>query len=257
MRFNSIAAVLNTALLAGGLMSQAHAEFTLNAGAKLTHESNVNGSPTSTNRDSDTYGTLSASAVYYTALDAAQTSYFIGQVGALSATYNKFDNLDNTMLVGSAGLYQQLSSTWSGLVTGRGFTRNTKQSARDSDGFGVTLEIKNQLSPTLWIKGIADYEDSEANLNAYSYTGKTLGVNLGYLPMQSTFVNFGYSHTKRDFDTAASFNTTAQTLYADVTQRLAKNWYLNGGYAYQKNDSNIAGTDYNNHIVSLGVNFSY
>ena len=91
----------------------------------------------------------------------------------------------------------------------------------------------------------------------YSYTGKTLGLNLGYLPMQSTFVNFGYSHAKRDFDTAVSFNTTAQTLYADVTQRLAKNWYLNGGYAYQKNDSNIAGTDYNNHIVSLGVNFSY
>lgn len=257
MRLKSIPAVLGTALLAGGLMSHAHAEFTLNAGAKLTHESNVNGSPTSTNRGSDTYGTLSASAVYYTALDAAQTSYFIGQVGALSSTYKKFDNLDNTMLVASAGLYQQLSPTWSGLFTGRGFTRNTKQNARDSDGFGATLEIKNQLSSTLWIKGIADYENSEANLNAFSYTGKTLGLNLGYLPMQNTFVNVGYSHAKRDFDTPASFNTTAKTLYADVTQRLAKNWYLNGGYAYQRNDSNIAGTDYNNHIVSLGVNFSY
>lgn len=257
MRFIPIPAVLSTALLAGGLMSHAHAEFTLNAGAKLTHESNINGSPTSTNRESDTYGTLSASAVYYTALDPAQTSYFIGQVGALSSIYNKFDSLDNTLLVASAGLYQQLSPAWSGQVTGRGFTRNTKQNARDSDGFGATLEIKNQLSPTLWIKGIADYEDSEADLNAYSYKGKTLGLNLGYLPMQSTFVNFGYSHVKRDFDTATSFNTTAKTVYADVTQQLAKNWYLNGGYAFQKNDSNIAGTDYNNHIVSLGVNFSY
>lgn len=257
MRFNSIPAVLGTALLAGGLVSQAHAEFTLNAGAKLTHESNVNGSPTDTNRDSDTYGTLSASVVYYTALDAAKSRYFIGQVGALTSIYNKYDNLDNTLLVASAGLYQQLSPTWSGLVTGRGFTRNTKQNARDSDGFGATLEVKNQLTPTLWIKGVADYENSDANLNAFSYTGKTLGVSLGYLPMQSTFVNVGYSHAKRDFDTATSFKTTAKTLYADVTQQLAKNWYLNGGYAYQRNDSNIAGTDYNNHIVSLGVNFSY
>lgn len=257
MRFNSIPAVLGTALLAGGLMSHAHAEFTLNAGTKLTHESNVNGSPTSTNRDSDTYGTLSASAVYYTALDAAKSRYFIGQVGALTSIYNKYDSLDNTLLVASAGLYQQLSPTWSGLFTGRGFTRNTKQNARDSDGFGATLEVKNQLTPTLWIKGVADYENSDANLNAFSYTGKTLGVSLGYLPLQNTFVNLGYSHAKRDFDTAASFNTTAKTLYADVTQRIAKNWYLNGGYAYQRNDSNIAGTDYNNHIVSLGVNFSY
>ena len=260
MKFNLLPAVVSVAVLAGGLVGPAQADVTLNAGAKLSYDNNVNGSPdtpTKAYQLSDNYLTVNASAVYFTPLDVAQTGYFIGQLGALSSTYNKFDNLDNTMLVASAGLYKQLSSAWSGQVTGRGFTRNTKQSERDANGLGATLEIKNQLNQTVWVKGIADYEDSKANLSAYSYTGETYGVNLGYLPLKDTFVNLGYSHATRDYKTTSPFKTTAQTLFADVTQRMAKNWYLNGGYAYQDNDSNFAGTAYTNHIVSLGVNFSY
>lgn len=259
MRFN----LLPTVVMAGALAALAgpgQAEVTFNAGARLFHDNNVNGSPdspTKANQRSDNYLTLSASAVYFTPLDAAQTRYFIGQVGATSSTYNKFDNLDSSMLVASAGLWQQLSPTWSGQVTGRGFTRDTRQNDRDSDGYGATLELKNQLSPTVWVKGVADYEDSTANLSAFSYTGKTYGVNLGYLPLKDTFINLGYSHAKRDFESALSFVSKSKTLFAEVTQRLAKNWYLNGGYAYGDNDSNIAGTAYTNHLVSLGVNFSY
>ena len=245
-------------LLAGAFISAgAQAEVTLNAGLKLAHETNINGSPVKSTEGSDTYTTLNASAVYYTPLDSAQTTYFIGQVGAFSSTYNKFDNLDNTALIASAGLYKQLSSNWSGQITGRGFNRDTKQSDRDSTGWGTTLEIKNQLTPTVWIKGVADYEDSSANRNFFSYTGQALGLSLGYLPLQNTFVSLGYSHGKRDFDTASTFKTTTRTSFLDVSQRLAKNWYLNGAYAYQDNTSNIAGTAYKNQVLSVAINFSY
>lgn len=242
------------------MAAPAQADVTLNAGAKLTHEINVNGSPDTpikANQKSDNYLTMSASAMYYTPLDVSKTGYFIAQIGALSSAYGKFDNLDNTMLAASAGLYRQLSPSWSGQITGRGFTRDTKQSERDANGFGATLEIKDQLSQRLWIKAIADYEHSTANLDAFSYAGKTYGVSLGCVPLQNTFLNFGYSHASRDFETASAFKTTTQTLFVDVTQRLANNWYLNGGYAYQNNKSNIAGTGYTNHIVSLGLNYSY
>lgn len=266
MRFNlrsTHPSVLNAAVLAGvlvALVNPAHAELTFNAGSKLSYDNNVNGSPdtpTKANQLSDNYLTLSTSAVYYTPLDAAQTRYFIGQVGAFSSTYNKFNNLDSTMLVASAGLWQQLSPTWTGQVTGRGFSRNTKQTDRDSNGLGGTLEIKKQLSETLWVKGVADYEDSKANLSSYSYTGKTYGVNLGYLPRKETFVNLGYSQAARDFKSTAPFRTSTQTLFADVSQQLAKNWYLNVGYAYGRNDSNVDGTAYTNHTLSAGLSFSY
>jgi hypothetical protein len=262
MRFNllpTLPAVVMAGVLAA-LAGPAQAEVTFNAGARLSHDNNVNGSPdtpTKANQRSDNYYTLSASAVYYTPLDAAQTRYFIGQIGALSSTYNTFGNLDNSALMASVGFYQQLSSTWSGQVTGRGFSRETQQDARNSDGLGATLEIKNQLSQTVWIKGIADYEDSKANLGSFSYTGETYGLNLGYLPVKDTFISFGISQARREFKSAAPFVSTSQTLFAEVTQRLAKNWYLNGGYARQKNDSNFAGTAYTNNIVSVGLNFSY
>lgn len=262
MRFNRLPtfpAVIMAGALAA-LAGPAQADVTFNAGARLSHDNNVNGSPdtpSKANQRSDNYLTLSASAVYFTPLDAAQTSYFIGQIGALSSVYNRFNNLDSSMLVASAGLYQQLSATWSGQVTGRGFTRETRQSERDSNGYGGTLEIKNQLSQTVWVKGVADYEDNQANLGSFSYTGETYGVNLGYLPLKDTFINLGYSHATRDYKSASPFVSKSQTLFAEVTQRMAKNWYLNGGYAYGRNDSNVAGTAYTNHIVSVGLNFSY
>lgn len=262
MRFNRLP-TLPAVIMAGALAAlagPAQADVTFNAGARLSHDNNVNGSPdtpSKANQRSDNYLTLSASAVYFTPLDAAQTSYFIGQIGALSSVYNRFNNLDSSMLVASAGLYQQLSATWSGQVTGRGFTRETRQSERDSNGYGGTLEIKNQLSQTVWVKGVADYEDNQANLGSFSYTGETYGVNLGYLPLKDTFINLGYSHATRDYKSASPFVSKSQTLFAEVTQRMAKNWYLNGGYAYGRNDSNVAGTAYTNHIVSVGLNFSY
>lgn len=261
-RLNPNSAIASTALLIGGLAlaGTAQADGTLNASAKMSFESNVNGSPdtpTTANQLSDSYRVLSASGVYFTPLDAEKTSYFIGQVGANSSTYSKYSSLDNSSLMASAGLYQQLSSTWSGTMTGRGFTRTTRQDARNSNGGGVTLEIKNQLGESVWVKGIADYEKSMANLESYSNTGRTYGVNLGYMPVKNTFLNLGYSHAMRNFKTDTPFDTTTQTLFADVTLQLAKNWYLYGGYARQKNDSNVAGTAYTNNIASLGLSFSY
>lgn len=262
MRY-SLDAAIPTLLLAGvlaALTGPVHAEVSLNAGVRLSHDNNVNGSPdrpSKANQLSDSFLSLSASAAYFKPLDAAQANYFIGQVGVQTSSYDKFNNLNSSMLAGSAGFYRQLSPTWSGQVMGRAFRRDTRQHERDSSGVGASLEIKKQLDPTLWIKGLADYEDNKANLDSFSYTGATYGVNLGYLPRPDTFVNLGYSHSGRDFKSVVTFTTTTQTLFVEVTERMSKNWYLSGGYAYMKNDSNFAGTAYTNQVLSLGVNFSY
>lgn len=252
------------ALLAAGVLvtlpPPVLAEVSLNAGLRYSQDNNVNGSPdtpSKANQRSDTAQNLNASVVYYTPLDEARTRYFIGQIGAVNSSYNTYNNLDSSMLIASGGLYQQLAPTWSGQFMARGFSRKTKQTARDSGGFGGTLEIKKQFTPTLWIKGMADYESNRANLSAYRYTGNTWGLNLGYMPLENTFLTVGFSHNSRDFKTAAPFRTSTQTLFAEFSQRLTKNWYLNGGYAAMKNDSNYAGTAYTNHVLSLGVSCSY
>ncbi|MHB1677120.1 MAG: hypothetical protein ACYCSS_06250 [Sulfuriferula sp.] len=245
-------------LLAGAWISSgANADVTLNAGLGSTYESNVNGAPASTAQGSDTYTTLNASAVYYTPLDTAQTTYFIGQVGALTNKYNTYSNLDNTEAVASVGLYKQLSSNWSGELSGRGFDLHVQQNGLDATGAGTTLELKNQITSTVWLQGIADYEDSRADFSSFGYIGKTLGLSMGYLPLQHTFVSLGYNHITRNFDTTVAFNTITQAYFINAVQQLAKNWYLNGTYAYQDNNSNLAGTAYKDQILSLAINFSY
>lgn len=259
MRFNLLTAMLMAGIFSA-LATQAQAEVNLNAGVRLSQDDNVNGTPDApptVNKRSATYTSLNASAVYFTPINDVQTRYFIGQVGAMSTSYNAYSNLNGSALVASAGLYQKLSETWSGQIMGRGFSRYTKQTTRDSSGYGGTFELKKQLTKTVWVKGVLDYENSSANLRAYSNTGNTWGLSLGYLPLEDTFVNLGYSHSSHDFKTATPFSSTSQTLFIEASQRLSKNWYLNGGYASMKNDSNIAGTAYTNHVLSIGLSCSY
>lgn len=249
---------ISTAILCFTASPNAYAEFTLNANLKQIYERNVNGAPDTSkhNQLGDTYTNLSASSVYYTTLGEGNSTYFIGQVGAQASYYHRYSNLHNSMVNASVGLYKQFSSAWSGQFTGRGYTRETRQKERDANGWGATFELKNQLTPTLWVKGVADYEDSDANASYFSYTAQTLGLSLGYLPWQNTFINVGFSEVKRDFNTVTAFHTTTQTLFTEASQKLSKNWYLTGSYAYQDNESNIANTGYTNQIISLGVAFS-
>lgn len=249
-----------TAIAALAVAGSVHAEVTFNAGARLSHDTNVNGSPDSPSKASqrsDTYLTTSASMVYFTALNKAETNYFVGQVGVQASRYNKFRNLDNSGLLGSLGLYRQFSPAWSGQLTGRAFVRETQQADRNASGTGGTLEIKRVLTDTLWVKAIADYEDSRANLATYSNAGWTYGLSLGYLPRKDRFINVGGSQARRDFKSTPFFSSRSRVWYIEGTEKLSKNWYLSLGYAFQDNDSNVAGTAYTSHILSAGLSFSY
>lgn len=248
---------LAAALIAGMAAGVAQAEITLNAGVRQSYQTNLNGSTIKADEKDDSYTGINASMVYYTSLDEARSLYFISNLGAQKTMFQQYDFLDSTGANLGLGLYKQLTPRWSTQFTGRGFMRDMEQKERDSNGWGTSAEIKHQLTRTLWIKGVADYEDSKANLNAYNYTGETLGVQAGLLPFKKTFLNLGYSHAKRDFDTATKFITTANAVFLDVSQRVWEKIYLSGSYAYMKNSSNIEGTSYNDSVVSLGISVSY
>ncbi len=263
MRFNAPPTDICTAVLAGifiAISSSAQADIDLNAGINTSYQKNVNGSPdlpTPANQLSDRATGLNVSAVYFTPIDADNTRYFIGQVGGVSTKYAKYNTLDNSMLAASMGIYQQFSTSWSGQFTGRNFSLTTQQDARNAKGLGGTVEIKDQLSQSLWLKGTADYADAKANLSSYSYKGPTYGLGMGYLPVEDTFMTLFYSSATQDFQTVTPFKAVSRTVYTDVTQRLAKNWFLNVSYSRSSNSSNIAGTDYTSQILSAAINFSY
>lgn len=253
---------LTVIMLSGASMLslEVQAEFTANAGLRFTHETNVNGSPdepSKNNQLSDNSATLSASAVYYTPVDSARSAYFVGTLGAMASSYNRYDQLNNSAVYGVAGLFKQFVPGLTGQASLRLFDRQTRQDERDSNGWGGTVELSKHFSKALWLKGVLDYENSNANLASFSYDANSIGLVAGYSITDNTLLTVGTNYTKRRYDTDVAFNTKSTVLYGDVTQRVAKNWYLTGSYAYQDNDSNIAGTGYTNQVISLAVNFSY
>lgn len=249
--------MLSILLLAGVAVGSAQAEVAFNAGVRTGYDSNVNGVARDADEEADRFVSAAASLVYYTALDSAKTTYFVGQVGAISNHYDRYDILDNSALIVSGGLYRQLNTNWSGQISVRGGQRRAEQSARDTDSVGSTVEIKNQLTPQLWVKLVGDIEDANADLDYFSYTGTSVGLSLGYRLLANTFVNGGYIYTQRDFATAADFETQTDTYFVEATQRLSEQWYLSGSYALKDNRSNISATDYDNHVLAVGINFNY
>ena len=249
---------ISTSLLLSGafISAGAQAEVNFNAGLQTTSESNIYGAAIKANERSDRSTTLNASGVYYTTLGSGESTYFISQVGASKSKYTIYTVLDNASVSASVGLYQQLTQSLSAQLTGRGFSRSTKDTNRDSKGAGGTLEVKSQLGTTAWIKGFADYENSRANLNAYDNTGNTLGLSMGFLPWENTFASLGASQNKRNF-TLSSFKTISNTFFVDLTQRLSKNWFLNGAYAMQGNSNNASTLSSKNNILSAAINMSF
>lgn len=256
----AVAAVLRCSIVVAWLAvasASAGAETTLNLGARLSHDSNVNGAPSSGNRQADTALAANATAGWYRALDEARSTYLIGQLGATATAYRRYGNLDHTLLLGNVGLYGQLAPEWTAQLTARLFHLDTQQSTRDAHGRGLTVELKRQLTPQFWVKALADHEHTEARSATFSYSGPTLGVALGWMPREHTFVTAGYSRNRRDFRSTPAFETRTDTFYVEVARRVAKNWYVSGGYAFRDHDSNVGGIGYASHLVSLGLSYSF
>lgn len=256
-RNNGFKNILALVLWFGVAIGSAQAEVAFNAGVRTGYDSNVNGVARNVEEESDQFVSAAASVLYYTALDVAKTTYFVGQLGAIANRYERYDVLDNSALIVSAGLYRQLNADWSAQISVRNGLREMDQSARDTDSVGSTVEIKNQLNPQLWIKLVGDIEDADADLDYFSYTGTSVGVQLGYQVFTNTFINGGYTYTERDFATTADFETKSDTYFLEATQRLSSQWYLSGSYALRDNRSNIDATDYENHVMAVGITFHY
>lgn len=255
-KLTAVAAQIVVATLIG-MPIASQAEMTLNVGAKATHESNVNGSPFKESQLSDSYLTLNGSATYYTPLDRAARTYFIGQAAAAVSAYRRFESLNNSALILSSGVYHQLSPAWSVQGMARVFGRDTKQDERDARGVGGSVELKNQLTQNLWLKGFLDHEKSKAGLASYSYDAASYGITGGYLLTKDIFMTAGHSRGTRTFETVSPFITRTNTTYADITQKLGDRMFLNAGFGHQRNRSNIPGTAYSNNIFSVGLTYSY
>lgn len=235
--------------------SQAVAEPILDFGAGATYEDNINGSPSDADKEGDFYTTLFASLGGYTRV--VEGTYLFLRGDAATSVYGKYNDLNVTIGGISAGVYKSFNDMLSAQLSLKGKIKTFKDEPRDSRALGGAIELKQQVTPTLWIKEGYEYERNNADSDLFGYKGHLAGVWSGYLIDPKTMLNLGYSYLSRKYDDATGFRTTSHTISAGLVRELAKRVYATIGYDRQINDSNVSGSDHNNNIYTIGVTYSF
>lgn len=174
-RVSSLVVCLSVIFLSGFVFtSKASGGLILDFGVKGTYEDNINGSPADADKKGDFYTTLSASAGGYT--EAAQGTFLFLRGDVATYLYNKYDDLNVSIFGISAGVYKELGDVLSAQISLKGRIKEFKGEPRDSNAFGGTFELKQQITSKFWIKEGYEYENNDADSNIFSYKAHSVGV---------------------------------------------------------------------------------
>ncbi len=255
MRLIKIGAVVCFMLSSFVLIQVASAGLILDAGVKGVYESNITLSPTDVNKKGDYYSLLTAALGGYTEIKK-DVFLFIRGDGA-GYLYGKYSDLNSVIGGVSPGVYAKWGDRYSIQAKLNGRIKDFNDSQRDSRSFGGTLELKEQIFPQLNLKEGYEYEDNKADSSLFTYRSHAFGIWSEYKVTPKTMINGGYNYTTRKFDDSLNSNFDYHTFSVGITQELAKKVYLNAGYGFQLISTNVANTSNNNHIVSVGVSYSF
>jgi predicted porin len=202
---------------------------------------------------------------YYTLLTAAlggykeihKDVYLFLRGEAAGYLFSKFSDLNSVMGGISPGIYAKWGEQFALQAKLNGRIKNFNDSQRNSRSYGGTLELKQQIIPLISLKEGYEYEDNKADSNLFTYKSHAFGIWSEYQFSPKTMFNVGYNYTTRTFDDSLNSNFNYHTFSVGVTQELIKKVYLNAGYGYQLINTNVSNTTTNNHIVSVGLSYSF
>lgn len=207
---------------------------------------NMSGSETTSG---DFYTVLTASIGHYS--DINDFRIFLTGDGE-AYLFNKYDNLNFSIVGISTGIYRGFSNIFSGQLALKGMLKDYKDQT-DSNAYAASLIFKEQITPLLWIKEGYEYEKNNSNSPSLNYDKHLFSLWAGYVITEQTTINLGYNYLIRIFDnsTKVRFHTISTALVFDLT----KNISTNIGYDYQIVDSDAS--DFRNNIYTFGVTYHY
>jgi hypothetical protein len=225
------------------------------AGASVTYEDNIFGSPAEADKDEDIYSTLSAAIGGYTET-ARPGIYLFAKAGADVFSYRKNTELNETAGFLNIGVYRQLTDALSAQVMARGKIKGFKEPERDSSAFGGAIELGQQVTGNLSLHEGYEYEKNNAESDDFTYGGHWAGLWSRYKVREGKFIGVGYSYFLRKFEDATRFKLKQHRLSANFSVEIMPKSYLNIGYDFLINTSNTFDTNYDN-ILSAGISYSY
>ncbi len=183
------------------------------------------------------------------------SAFLIGS--AQHTSYNSLTEFDSTIGGLSAGVDKKMGAFVTARLAINGSIKRYRDSARDSSAFGPALAVKEQFTPSFWLKESYYYEKNNADSALFTYSGNSAGIWAGYLVLPKTTVLLGYNYLVRDYDQPSNFKVTANTVSVGLEYEFLAKWFVDAQYDHQASDSNVAGTNTTDNIFSLAVRYSY
>ncbi len=204
---------------------------------------------------SDTSINLFADIGGSTEIASGMSAFLIGS--AQHTSYNSLTEFNSTVGGLSAGISKKMGDIVTARLALSGGIKRYRDSVRDSSAFGPALTVKEQFTPSFWLKESYYYEKNNADSSLFTYNGNSAGIWAGYLVLPKTTVLLGYNYLVRDYDEPSGFKVTANTVSVGLEHEFITKWFVDAQYDHQSSDSNVAGTNTTDNIFSLAVRYSY
>lgn len=237
------------------IVPTASAGMLLDAGFKGVYENNITGSSADIGKQGDYYTVASVSFGGYKVIGNRTFAFLRGN--AEGYLYRRYSDLDAAIIGVSSGIYKEFNSVVSAsaiLTVKRG---EYKGEGRSSTAYGSVFNLKQQITPKMWIKESYEFEKNVAASGIFSYLGNMPGVQAGYAVTPKTTAMLGYSYLYRSYNDPEGFRDIFHTISFGVVRAIIKKVYLNGSYDRQYVSTNLPGSNHTNNIFSLGVSYSY
>jgi len=189
--------------------------------------------------------------------DVNDITLVFAKVFAGHTAYDTYTDFNTTVAGAGAGLDLFLSEYASARIMALGKIKRFGDHQRDSEAFGWNLSFKEQFSRLVWFREFAEYEQSEARNELFSYNGTKIGAEVGYQVARKDALTLGFSYLDQMYEDPPSAELKTRTLYLSGEHRIAKSWSVAVEYDVQSsstNDENGTATD---KIFSMALRYNY
>lgn len=232
----------------------ASADWFGGADAGWTRDNNFTGAPAGVAKVKEAIASYSLYVGHFTPL-ADRRSAFIVKADAAAARLNTFKVLDNESYGLSLGLFHGFSRRHSLTATVGGNAQRYGNKQRDAETYYAQVGLKQNWSPSFWLREGLVYDRGEAHAASGEYSGFGANGSFNWAPFKPTLLTLGGAWNRRDYNVAVANERTSTAVSLGLVQQLGAAVYVRAGATAQKNKTN-AGNAFDTVLYSVGLGFS-
>jgi hypothetical protein len=172
-------------------------------------------------------------------------------------TYVRFGEFDYTIGALRAGGRHRFTEIFSARLTLNGKAKRYVNRLRSSFAYGATLSLRQDVTPSFWLRESVEYEKNNADSRRFSYHAGFYGLKAGYALTNSLLAGAGYGLQVRDYEPPEPRKITSRIVSADLTKLIGRRWSVIVAYDREENETTETGATFVNNIYAIGIQYGY